>query len=685
MEEHDYTELNSKGPDAGENRREQTQEELRQANYMLGVQNSLLRLSVENLKLDEMLGRCLELIVNVPFFDFQEKGAIFLVGEGSNVLKLKVSRNFPESSIKACEAVPFGKCICGRAASSGTPIYSDHLSGDHDIRLEDAAPHGHYAVPIMDAGTVLGVLIVYIDHGSLYSRKAQEFLNASADTISGMIVRKRYEEKLARNEAMLVEAQRIARLGSWEWNMARQGLYWSEEVYRIFGLDPGRFTPSYELFLERIHPEDRLGVQQAVSEAVNQNAAYNIQHRILRPDGSIRWVHERANIYRDEAGNPVKMLGTVHDITEIKTAEQQLKQYRDQLESLVEERSRDLWNLKLAVEQSPVSIVITDYHGTITYVNPGFCRTTGYSAKEALGENPRILKSGRHSDLFYEEMWKTIQNGRIWRGEICNRKKSGDLYWEHAAISRVLDEKGETISYIAVKEDITWKKELETWKADAEKVMRHDLKTPLNSIIGFPRLLMDTADLTDRQKQYCRNIEHAGRHMLEMIDRYLSISRIESGQYECNAVPVHIVDTLKKIFQENKSLADARGINLELTAGGILPEDQADISIQGEEALCYGLFMNLVKNAVEASPENGTVRVDIKDDRTRVSIAVQNQGTVPVEIREHFFEKFISSGKEKGTGIGTYSAKLMTEIQGGMITMQTSQETGTIVTVTLPS
>ena len=369
----------------------------------------------------------------------------------------------------------------------------------------------------------------------------------------------------------------------------------------------------------------------------------------------------------DEEGEYSGDRGTSRDITDCRQAE------------------KERLNLLRAVEQSPASIVITDDQGTIQYVNPSFTRTTGYSAQEAVGENPRILKSGRHPDEFYTKMWETIESGSVWKGEICNKRKNGELYWENATISQVLNEKGERISYIGVKEDITSKKELEQRKEDVERVMRHDLKTPLNSIMGFPRLLIETADLTETQKRYCRNIEYAGAHMLEMINMYLSISGIESGRYEPNPGPVNIIKTIRQIFRDVNESSGTSSVQPELTVNGKPSERAGDIEIKGEETLCRGLLTNLLKNAVEASPENGKVTVEVTELVSMVSIQIKNQGMVPPGIREHFFKKFISSGKRHGTGIGTYSAKLMTEVQGGSIAMETSEKQGTIVTVTMPA
>ncbi len=120
--------------------------------------------------------------------------------------------------------------------------------------------------------------------------------------------------------------------------------------------------------------------------------------------------------------------------------------------------TNQLHKLCSALEQSPVSVAITDLQGTIEYVNAEFCRVTGYSPAEAIGQNPRVLKSGHHPPEFYQEMWKQIASGQTWRGELCNRKKSGEVYWERTSISPIHDDHGKLTHFVAVKEDITDRK-----------------------------------------------------------------------------------------------------------------------------------------------------------------------------------------------------------------------------------
>jgi len=167
---------------------------------------------------------------------------------------------------------------------------------------------------------------------------------------------------------------------------------------------------------------------------------YEIQ--IRRKDGRYVWVEVDVTPYRGENGSIIGYVGVTRDISGRREAEDAFRM------------------LSIIVEQSPVSIVITDREGTIEYVNPSFCRHTGYAPEEVCGNNPRILNTGDHPPEFYVELWRCIKNGDVWRGELHNRKKNGDLFWESASISPIRDGRGEITHFVAVKEDVTEKKQL---------------------------------------------------------------------------------------------------------------------------------------------------------------------------------------------------------------------------------
>lgn len=229
--------------------------------------------------------------------------------------------------------------------------------------------------------------------------------------------------------------------------------------------------------------------------------------------------------------------------------------------------------------------------------------------------------------------------------------------------------------------DITEKKKLESLKADVERIIRHDLKTPLNGIIGFPQVMMADENLTKEQIEYLKLIEYSGKKMRDMINLSLDMYKMETGTFQPHLVPVDLIPMFSECLTDLESVAAQKNVDLELERGqGVNPD--GSVIVSGERLLCYSMFSNLILNAIEASPAGG--RVLIKLERTnRLEITIHNQGTVPKELRDEFFAKYKTQGKPDGTGLGTYSAKLYAEALGGGIGMRSSEEEGTSITIAL--
>ena len=236
----------------------------------------------------------------------------------------------------------------------------------------------------------------------------------------------------------------------------------SEGIRDIYRLSPEDVAEDAAPIFSLVHPDDLAGLAESIQASARSLAPWVHEYRVRFADGTVRWNSGKATPQKQADGS-VLWSGFISDATERKQAE----------ESLV--------TLSAAVEQSPVSIVITDPKGSIQYVNPMFEQATGYTRAEAIGKNPRILSSGEKSGLEYRQMWATLSAGKIWHGEFHNRRKDGTLFWEHAAISPIFDDQGTVIHFIAIKEDVTERKRISEALQESEAT----LNTILDSMAAF--------------------------------------------------------------------------------------------------------------------------------------------------------------------------------------------------------
>ncbi len=236
-------------------------------------------------------------------------------------------------------------------------------------------------------------------------------------------------------------------------------LYVSPAYEQICGRSCASLYAKPAHWIEPIVEEDRSRVIRGLGE-VGNGVCFELDFRLSRPDASIRWLRVRGFPVRDAAGIVVRACGICEDITERRSAEVELRK------------------LSRAVEQSPVSIIITDNAGAIEYVNGKFVEVTGYSAAEVLGKNPRLLNSGRTPRKVFTELWAAITAGEEWQGEFLNRRKDGELFWEFATISPIRNTEGQTTNFVAVKEDITARKHAEAALDKVEKELRDASRVP---------------------------------------------------------------------------------------------------------------------------------------------------------------------------------------------------------------
>jgi PAS domain S-box-containing protein len=377
-------------------------------------------------------------------------------------------------------------------------------------------------------------------------------------------------ESLRLSEKRLKEAERVAHMGYYEIDLLTGSAKWSDETFRIFGLDPEiDHEANLDTYPDYLHPDDVKLLYGHFSKSIEKKQPFDLEYRIKSKDGQIKTVHSKGEIITDASGKASKMFGTFQDITDKKQLEITLHEseerfrltfdqspvgaaivsldYRfnmvndafcritgyskkelqaktflqithpDDIQLSIADNSRllsgeinhlskdkryickdnsviwvhlsvrmmkDIYGkplcflptmeditfqrkmmerlsiLSKVTEQSPVSIMITDSRGNIEYVNPSFEKLTGYTSHESIGKNARILKSGLTSGEVYADLWNTITSAKDWKGEMVNRKKSGDLYYESLTVSCIKDENGSITHYVAVKEDISERKKI---------------------------------------------------------------------------------------------------------------------------------------------------------------------------------------------------------------------------------
>ncbi|MDD2280310.1 MAG: PAS domain S-box protein [Bacteroidales bacterium] len=363
------------------------------------------------------------------------------------------------------------------------------------------------------------------------------------------------------------------------------------------------------------------------------------------------------------------------------------------------EAEESMRKLTTAIIQSPASVVITDKNGNIEFVNPKFSELTGYSYEETIGENPRILKSGKQSDEVFCDLWQTISSGKEWRGELQNKKKNGDFYWEDISISPIFNENGKIVNYVGVKEDITDRKKLITdlieAKERAEESDRlktaflqnisHEIRTPMNGILGFIELLQEPDTSGEEQKEYIEIIEKSGNRMLTTINDIINVSKIEAGIVSLQLSKVDIVQIVNDVANFFRPEIEKKGMKI-ITD---MPHFEKNTTIESDFDKVFAIFTNLVKNAIKYSIE-GTITVGFIKRDTIVECFVKDTGIgIPTERQSTVFERFTqadmnSKRSSEGAGLGLSIVKGYINLLGGRIYLQSEPGIGSKFTFELP-
>ena len=501
-------------------------------------------------------------------------------------------------------------------------------------------------------------------------------------TIEIALHKDRLERQLRRSEAGLADAQKMAHIGSGDADLLTGMVAWSAEAQRILDIDAAGSPFTLDAFRALIHADDRALMVAATDEAVRGTGDYDATVRAVMPDGRIKLLRLRALVSVDGSGRPVRAVGTIQDITE-------------------QRRAEDLLRLQgAALNSTTNAVVITNRSGVIEWVNPAFSALSGYTLAEAIGHTPgTLVKSGEHDAAFYARIWETILTGRVWSGEITNRRKDGSLHAEELTITPVLDTAGAITHFVGVKRDLTEQKHLEQQFLQAQKMevigrlaggVAHDFNNLLTIINGTCELaLMELADGHPLRAEF-EEIQGAGDRAARLTRQLLAFSRKQM-------LTPAVVNVAAQVAQSVKMLRRLIGEDITLEVKGD-PGDNLHVFVDPSQL--EQVMLNLAVNARDAMPEGGTLTIEtagavLGDAEAAaagvaagqyVVLSVADTGTgMTSEVRKHIFEPFFTTKDQgKGTGLGLATVYGVIHQSGGTIDVESAPGQGARFRVFIP-
>ena len=478
----------------------------------------------------------------------------------------------------------------------------------------------------------------------------------------------------------------------WEYWLDTQGqyLYSSPSCERITGYSPQDFLDNSLLLFDLVSPSFREQVRTHYTGSGDE-LSHMFEFSITTKDGDKVWLEHRCNPVFDEDGTCIGRRGNNRDITARKLVEQEQQK------------------LLMAIDQSDDMIITTDTAGRIEYVNPAFEKVTGYSSDEVLGTNPRFLRSGQLSAEFYDEMWSVLKAGEIWRGQFINKTKDGDLYIESASISPVRDSQGKTISFVAVKRDMTEaieaekaRKELELQLRQKSKMeavgllaggMAHNFNNSLSIILGYVELLRMKNKDNAESIEFINNARIGIDRARDLIKQIMDYSRFGNQKIGLTDLGQVIDETLKLLQTTLPSSVDLK-YNPFLTSEKVFTLSNGT---RIQEAL-----LNLCNNATYAMNEKGTLTLTTDKaalvakeipllyencspgDFVKVSVADTGCGMDSDQLEKIFEPFFTTKDEDQGTGMGLATVQTLLRECGGMIKVDSSLGQGTTFELYFP-
>lgn len=486
--------------------------------------------------------------------------------------------------------------------------------------------------------------------------------------------RKWAEDQLLRQEAQLAEAQRIARLGSWELDVSSGSVTWSDELHDILGYASGEVEPTLKAYLSLLPADERKRVYGMLEKALGGENSFEFEHSLVRRDGVEIIVLVQGAITRDAAGKAVSVLGVSQDITARKKAAEDLRSSEERFQLAARATNDVIWDWDLVTNA--------------LWINEGFASRFGYPKYGDIDVN--VWYAGIHPDDLQRidaSIHAAIDGtGHDWSGEYRFRHFGGNKW--HEVLDRghiVRDDNGKGVRFIGAMMDISERRAVERMKDEFISTVSHELRTPLTSIRGALGLLSSgrLGTLPEKGQRLLDIASTNTDRLVRLINDILDIERIESGKVTLDRVRCDGAELARNAVDVVRSLADREKISIVL--------DGPPIPLVADPDRIVQTLTNLLGNAVKFSPTGSTITVSVKPERDNVVFSVADQGRgIPSDKLDTIFERFqqvdASDSREKGgSGLGLAICRTIVRQHGGEIRVESEVGRGSTFKVIIPS
>lgn len=612
---------------------------------------------------------------------------LWIFDEENKVLRCVKSQIKPDSDlknfVKISKEITFksGIGLPGRVYRSKEPAWISDISRDPNFpRFKFAAEadlHGAFGF-FIPAGDKKYVIEVFSTRITAPDQNLLNLLKTLGHQIGEFILRKQTEEKMSQNETWLREAERMAHFGRLIWRVKENKAEWSEELYRIFGINPENPALNFEEFLEFVAPEEKEKVKAVAKNAIEKRIPQEFDHSIIKKNGERRLLHNWITV-SEAADGEIKIIGVIQDITDQKL-----------IQNLAEAKARNEAVL-LSMTDGFVSIGLDE---KVIFMNRAAENMLGFSTDEIIGKRfvDFVQMKNKEGNLIFPDerpLILALKEGISIATSATEDlayyfvRKDGTQFPIAISVTPIIFE-DRIIGAMNVFRDITKEIEVNRIRSEFISFASHQLRTPLTAMSWIAEVLLKKEQISEKGQIYLNDMRLSIKRLSELVELFLTVSRIESRKLAITIENFDIVAVINKFIEEYEPLAIAKKVQI------IFKEKPGELTIASDQNLMRNIIQSLISNASDYTPKGGEVEVALKKIDSKLIFSVKDSGIgISKENQLRIFERFFRAEnarlvKPSGSGLGLYMVRETLNLLGGKVWFESEEGKGTTFFVELP-